>query len=69
MIAAALLAWLPFVSPALLWWGLAASAPLIIHLLSKRKYRETSWAAMRYLLAAVKTVSYTHLTLPTNREV
>jgi hypothetical protein len=49
-----LLAWLPFVSPAMLWWGLAASAPLIIHLLSKRKYRETTWAAMRYLLAAVK---------------
>lgn len=50
----ALFGWLPFVSPALLWWGLAASAPLIIHLLSKRKYRETTWAAMRYLMAAVK---------------
>ncbi len=32
----------------------AASIPLIIHLLNKRKYREVPWAAMRFLLAAVK---------------
>lgn len=40
--------------PAMLWWGLAAAAPLIIHLLSKRKYREVQWAAMHYLLAALR---------------
>jgi len=35
--------------------GLACSAiPVIIHLLHKRNYRETSWAAMRFLLAAAR---------------
>ncbi len=39
----------------LLQIGLAAvSLPIIIHLLNRRKYRETSWAAMRFLLAAIK---------------
>ncbi|HEV3339177.1 MAG TPA: BatA domain-containing protein, partial [Pirellulales bacterium] len=32
----------------------AAAAPLIIHLLSRRRYRETQWAAMQYLLAAIR---------------
>ena len=36
-------------------YGLAAaSAPLIIHLLNRRKFREVPWAAMRFLLAAVR---------------
>ena len=36
-------------------YGLAAaSVPLIIHLLNRRKFREVSWAAMRFLLAAVR---------------
>jgi hypothetical protein len=39
--------------PMLGWLGMAA-APIIIHLLSRRKYRETTWAAMEYLLAAMK---------------
>lgn len=43
-----------FVYPAMLWWVLAASLPIMIHLLSRRKYRETSWAAMEFLLAAVR---------------
>lgn len=39
----------------LLLWGLALGVlPLVIHLLQRRKYRETEWAAMRFLLAAVK---------------
>lgn len=38
----------------MLGWLLAASAPLIVHLWNKRKYREVPWAAMQYLLAAVK---------------
>jgi hypothetical protein len=39
--------------PMLGWLG-AAAAPILIHLLSRRKYRETTWAAMEYLLAAMK---------------
>jgi hypothetical protein len=31
-----------------------ASAPIIIHLLSRRKYKEREWAAMKWLLAALK---------------
>lgn len=43
-----------FASPALLWGTALAAAPFIIHLLNKRKYRETSWAAMRFLLEAIR---------------
>ena len=36
-------------------YGLAAaSVPIIIHLLNRRKFREVQWAAMRFLLAAVR---------------
>jgi hypothetical protein len=38
----------------ILGWLVAAAAPVIIHLWNKRKYREVSWAAMEYLLAAVR---------------
>ncbi|MCE9603987.1 MAG: BatA domain-containing protein [Planctomycetia bacterium] len=41
-------------NPLMLGWLAAASAPLIIHLLNKRKYREAPWAAMQYLMAAIK---------------
>jgi len=35
--------------------GLAmAAAPIIIHLLSRRRYKEREWAAMKWLLAALK---------------
>jgi Aerotolerance regulator N-terminal/von Willebrand factor type A domain len=40
--------------PAMLAWLAAASAPLIIHLLNRRQHREVVWAAMQYLLAAMK---------------
>ena len=40
--------------PLMLGWLAAAAAPLIIHLLSKRKYRQVPWAAMQYLLAAMR---------------
>jgi hypothetical protein len=43
-----------FATPALLWGLALGAAPLLIHLLNKRKYRETSWAAMRFLLEAVR---------------
>lgn len=42
-------------APALLPWLAAAAVPLVIHLLSRLRYREMSWAAMEYLLAAMKT--------------
>jgi hypothetical protein len=32
----------------------AASVPIIIHLLNRRKFREMRWAAMRFLLAAIR---------------
>lgn len=43
-----------FASPAMLGWLAAAVAPLLIHLWSRRRYRQMSWAAMEYLLAAVR---------------
>lgn len=46
----------PFVfsSATMLLWGLAALAPILIHLWNRRRYRETDWAAMKFLLAAMK---------------
>src|SRR5271157_3899097 len=48
-------------SPPLLWAlefanpGLvAASIPIVIHLLNRRKFREMPWAAMQFLLAAIR---------------
>jgi len=38
----------------MLGWLAAAAAPVLIHLLSRRKYRQTTWAAMEYLIAALK---------------
>lgn len=43
-----------FASPWLLWGLGLAAAPIIIHLLNKRKYKETTWAAMKFLLEAVR---------------
>ena len=43
-----------FESLSMLGWLAAAAAPWLIHLLSRRKYRETAWAAMDFLLAAMK---------------
>jgi hypothetical protein len=40
------------VHPLLLWGALAVAAPIIIHLLSKRKFRLIDWAAMDFLLEA-----------------
>src|SRR5437016_10110077 len=38
----------------MLGWLGAAAAPLIIHLWNKRRYREVRWAAIEYLLAAMR---------------
>jgi Mg-chelatase subunit ChlD len=43
-----------WVHPAMLGWLAAAAAPILIHLLSRRRYREVQWAAVQYLLAAVQ---------------
>jgi hypothetical protein len=40
--------------PWMLGWLAAAAAPIILHLLRKQKYREVPWAAMQYLLAAMR---------------
>jgi len=49
-----LLAFWSFLSPGLLWWGAAAAVPILIHLWSRRRYRETPWAATQFLLAALR---------------
>ena len=41
-------------SPWMLLWVPAVVAPLVIHLLYRQRYREISWAAMEYLLAAIE---------------
>lgn len=38
----------------MLGWLAAAAAPILIHLWNRRRYREMSWAAMEYLLAALR---------------
>ena len=40
------------VNGALLWGALLVASPIIIHLLSKRKFRVVDWAAMDFLLEA-----------------
>ena len=42
------------VNPALLWGSLLVASPIIIHLLSKRKFKIINWAAMDFLLEADK---------------
>ena len=37
-----------------LGWLSAAAIPLLIHLWNKRKYREVSWAAVQFLMAAMR---------------
>lgn len=46
-----------FNHPAMLGWLAAAAAPLVIHLLNRRKHREMPWAAMQYLMAAIRKSS------------
>lgn len=38
----------------MLWWAAAASVPIAIHLLSRRRYRRVQWAAMDFLERAFK---------------
>jgi len=45
---------LEFLNAGMLWWLPAAAAPLVIHLLSRLRFREMPWAAVQYLLAALE---------------
>ncbi len=41
-------------SAGMLAWGMAAALPILIHLWSRRRYRQETWAAMTFLLAALR---------------
>lgn len=43
-----------FTNLAMLGWLAAAAAPLLIHLWSRHRFREAPWAAMQFLLAAMR---------------
>ena len=44
-----------FLTPAFFWAGLGlASIPIIIHILNRRRFKVVPWAAMEYLLAAMR---------------
>ncbi len=47
---------MPFnaVNPALMWGASLISVPIIIHLLNRRRFRIIDWAAMEWLLQAIK---------------
>jgi hypothetical protein len=46
-----------FASPLMLWGLAIGGAPILIHLLHRRRYIEMPWAAMRFLIAATKKQS------------
>lgn len=46
-----------FGSPFMLWGLALGGAPILIHLLHRRRYLEVPWAAMRFLIAATKKQS------------
>lgn len=46
-----------FVTPWMLWGATLAGIPIVIHLLYRQRYRETTWAAMRFLTAAIRKQS------------
>jgi hypothetical protein len=43
-----------FLNPMLLWALPLAAVPIVIHLLNRRRFQRVPWAAMEYLLAAMK---------------
>jgi len=45
---------LGFFNPALLWLAPLAAIPIVIHLLNRRRFQKVPWAAMEYLLRALK---------------
>ncbi len=46
---------MPFIHPAIFFGGAAAaSVPVVIHLLNRRRFKVVDWAAMRFLLESVR---------------
>ena len=45
---------LAFLNPLLLWALPLCAVPIIIHLLNRRRFKKVPWAAMEFLLAAMK---------------
>ena len=43
-----------FENPSMIWWAAAASVPIAIHLLSRRRFVRVPWAAMDFLNRAFK---------------
>jgi hypothetical protein len=43
-----------FLSPILLWFLAAASVPVVIHLINRRRHKTILWAAMQFLLKATR---------------
>lgn len=43
-----------FFNPGFLWFALGGAIPILIHLLNRQKYRRVRWAAMDFLLAALR---------------
>ena len=43
-----------FLNPLLLWFLAAASIPVVIHLLNRRRHKTIHWAAMQFLLKATR---------------
>jgi hypothetical protein len=54
MAAVQLLAMWQLGSAWMLLWGLAAAVPILIHLWSRRRYQQVPWAAMEFVLAAMR---------------
>jgi len=54
MVDRALLAFWHFGSTSMLLWAAAALLPILIHLWSRRRYQSTDWAAMTFLMAALR---------------
>ncbi len=50
----AVLAQAGFANWGMLGWAAVAGLPVLIHLLHRRRYKETTWAAMRFLLQATR---------------
>lgn len=43
-----------FINPGMAWFALAGLIPIIIHLLNRQRYKRIRWAAMEFLLEALK---------------
>jgi hypothetical protein len=49
--------WLSFLNPAFLWGGLAASIPVIIHLINRRRARAVRFPTVKFILQAERRVA------------